>query len=238
MTTIEELRKENESLKVEVEATKKVNCFLALQWYQLKHTMSLSELSGLGEETCTDVAICHVASEFVKLKEDTIILKRVNKKHNKNIKELKKENKKLKDEIAICDKNWGDLSENILGERDAMRWAETEQHIIRQQEENKKLTDTILCKSAQICYNLGDNMDLPTREWIDTDNDQGNYSEEEKCILYEIFGLDEDESDEEEYEEYDSDNEEHSHECISCSNNAPSDQNECGKCRPKWVSQS
>ena len=36
---------------------------------------------------------------------------------------------------------------------------------------------------------------------------------------------------EEEEEEYDSDNEEHSHECQECPNNAPDDQWLCGKCR-------
>jgi len=31
--------------------------------------------------------------------------------------------------------------------------------------------------------------------------------------------------------EYDSDNEEHSHKCDKCPNNAPDDQQSCGKCR-------
>jgi FtsZ-binding cell division protein ZapB len=75
MGTIEELKKENESLKVEMEAKTRVNLFLAEQWRELRHTMDLSKVLGLDEETSNDVAICHVATEFVKLQDENKSLK-------------------------------------------------------------------------------------------------------------------------------------------------------------------
>ena len=63
-----DLKEENKSLKVEMEAKTRVNLFLAEQWRELRHTMDLSKVLGLDEETSNDVAICHVATEFIKQK--------------------------------------------------------------------------------------------------------------------------------------------------------------------------
>ena len=93
------LKEENKSLKVEMEATKKVNCFLALQWKEMRTTINLAKIDpNLDEQTGLDVAICHLGHEFVKLQDE--------KKRNKKIMEIldrkcrnyKKEILKLKKE--------------------------------------------------------------------------------------------------------------------------------------------
>ena len=81
-------RAEKKVLKAENEAKTKVNMFLSLQWKELKTSQNLAEMTGLGLETGTDVAIVHIASDFIKLKE---------------------ENKKLKKYESMIHCIWGDL---------------------------------------------------------------------------------------------------------------------------------
>ena len=75
---------ENKKLKEKNEAVSKVNMFLSIQWKELKTNQNLAEMSGLGMDIGTDIAIVNIADEFVKLKEEN--------------KKLKEENKKLKED--------------------------------------------------------------------------------------------------------------------------------------------
>tara|TARA_R110000787_G_scaffold227575_1_gene335235 strand:+ start:34 stop:303 length:270 start_codon:yes stop_codon:yes gene_type:complete len=69
-------RAEKKVLKAENEAKTKVNMFLSLQWKELKTSQNLAEMTGLGLETGTDIAIAHIAYDFIKLKEENKKLKK------------------------------------------------------------------------------------------------------------------------------------------------------------------
>ena len=109
---------ENKKLKQKNEAVSKVNMFLSIQWKELKTNQNLAEMSGLGMDIGTDIAIVNIADEFVKLKEENKKLKEDELTEESAIEyvynhtdqyedwiegstiyeELKEENKKLKDE--------------------------------------------------------------------------------------------------------------------------------------------
>ena len=67
-----------EELQNELNACRQVNAFLMVKFKEITTEMKLAEMIGLGKDTGTDVAMCHIATEFI---------------------ELKKENKKLQDTL-------------------------------------------------------------------------------------------------------------------------------------------
>jgi hypothetical protein len=90
---------------------------------------------------------------------------------NKELKEEAVENKKLfdttfgemmklKEYKDHSEKCWGDLSEEIDGERDAMRWAEVENRIKEQDEENEdlnaELNDRVVIEDIAHLFGKGD----------------------------------------------------------------------------------
>ena len=105
-----------DKLKKELDAAQQVNDFLALQWRELKTSENLAEMTGLGKDMGTDVAIIQIASEFIDLKKENEKLKKelAQPKHQtwtdkhivwvrevqSEVKELQEENKKLKEQNA------------------------------------------------------------------------------------------------------------------------------------------
>ena len=67
-----------DQLKKELDAAQQVTAFLALQWRELKTSENLAEMTGLGKETGTDVAIVQIASMFLDLKKENEKLKEHN----------------------------------------------------------------------------------------------------------------------------------------------------------------
>jgi len=67
-----------DQLKKELDAAQQVNTFLALQWRELKTSENLAEMTGLGKDMGTDVAIVQIASEFIDLKKENEKLKEQN----------------------------------------------------------------------------------------------------------------------------------------------------------------
>ena len=72
---IKQLKTQIDELKEKNEAVSKVNMFLSIQWKELKTNQNLAEMSGLGMDIGTDIAIVNIAHEFVKLKEENEKLK-------------------------------------------------------------------------------------------------------------------------------------------------------------------
>jgi regulator of replication initiation timing len=111
------MNEEIEKLKAKNEAVSKVNMFLSIQWKELRTSQNLAEMSGLGMDVGTDIAIVNIANEYVKLKEENKALKEENEELKEEVEErttysvlpeegkfmeenkkLREENKKLKEE--------------------------------------------------------------------------------------------------------------------------------------------
>jgi hypothetical protein len=100
----EKLKEKNDELKLEIEATKKVNCFLALQWKEMRTTINLAKIDpNLDEQTGLDVAICHVATEFIKLQDEKKRNQQIMKILDRKCRNYKKELIILRDYIDPID---------------------------------------------------------------------------------------------------------------------------------------
>ena len=123
----------NKKLKEKNEAVSKVNMFLSIQWKELKTNQNLAEMSGLGMDIGTDIAIVNIADEFVKLKEEV---------------------SSLNETILARDEEIGDIKENVFpgydddikelkgriedAEHEASEWEDSYNEL---KEENKILKD-------------------------------------------------------------------------------------------------
>ena len=125
---------ENKKLKQKNEAVSKVNMFLSIQWKELKTNQNLAEMSGLGMDIGTDIAIVNIADEFVKLKEENEKLKEVKEENEK----LKAENKKLKEDELTEES----AIEYVYNHTDQYEdWIEGSTIYEELKEENKKLKE-------------------------------------------------------------------------------------------------
>ena len=106
-----------------------------------------------------------------KARDDITRVTRLTDEENEELKEEAVENKKLfdttfgemmklKEYKDHSEKCWGDLSEEIDGERDAMRWAEVENRIKEQDEENEylnaELNDRVVIEDIAHLFGRGD----------------------------------------------------------------------------------
>jgi len=134
---------------------------------------------------------------------------------------IKAENAKLKEENKV-----DDLSKKLKEEAKGLQDEEIKslrRKVAELEEENKKYAD-VSNKLGETIRELLPNDPYEADKYIDIA--YGDEQEEETKVddLSKKF---------EGYleVEYDSDNEEHSHKCDKCPNNAPDDQQSCGKCR-------
>ena len=101
--------------------------------------------------TCLDLGTIQTLEDFERIHGDDRWLGRIfleKKAHlelkkqleddTRQVHQLFKENEELQEYKDHSEKCWGDLSEEIQGERDAMRWAEVEEYIKAKDEEIEK----------------------------------------------------------------------------------------------------
>ena len=81
---LEQASQENIRLKGELKASSKINIVLTKYIADIKTDQNLAEISGLGKDIGSDIAITRIASEYFELKEE--------------IKKLKEENEELQEE--------------------------------------------------------------------------------------------------------------------------------------------
>ena len=98
----EELKEQVSKLERWSRAKTEVNMFLSLQWKELITSQDLSQMSGLGKDLGTDIAIVDIAEKFVKHEEEN---KKLKEQHEETLGEVREYLGRFNgDEVQVFDK--------------------------------------------------------------------------------------------------------------------------------------